>query len=105
MAAFVISEVEILDESAAAHYRRLAARSIEQYGGRYLVRAAEAEVAEGEAASRRIVIVEFPSMQRLHEWYESPEYALALKHRGAALDRRLIFVEGVSQLPDEASNR
>jgi uncharacterized protein (DUF1330 family) len=96
MAAFVISEVEILDEGAAAEYRQLAAASIAAYGGRYLVRAAEAQVVEGEPTTRRLVIVEFPSMQRTREWYASPEYAEALMFRRAALDRRLLFVEGVS---------
>jgi uncharacterized protein (DUF1330 family) len=41
-------------------------------------------------------VVEFPSMQRLREWYASPEYAKALEVRQTALDRRLIFVEGVA---------
>jgi len=35
-------------------------------------------------------------MMRLREWYASPEYAEALKFRWDALDRRLIFVEGVA---------
>ena len=50
-----------------------------------------------KAARRRrhIIVVEFPSMERLREWYASPEYAEALKLRRTALDRRLIFVEGV----------
>jgi uncharacterized protein (DUF1330 family) len=34
-------------------------------------------------------------MEKLNEWYASPEYAEALKFRRIALDRRLIFVEGV----------
>lgn len=96
MAAYVISEVEILDESLGAQYRSLAAASIQKYDGRYLARGATPEVAEGEPTARRIVIVEFPSMQRLREWYASPEYAEALKIRGRALERRLMFVEGVS---------
>jgi uncharacterized protein (DUF1330 family) len=33
-------------------------------------------------------------MERLREWYASPEYAEALKLRRTALERRLIFVEG-----------
>jgi len=37
----------------------------------------------------------FPRWERLREWYASPEYAEALKLRATALDRRLIFVEGV----------
>ena len=99
MVAYVISEVEILNETAAGHYRRLAAASIAAYGGRYLVRGAEAEVVEGEAAARRFVVVEFPSLQRIHEWYASPEYAEALRYRHSALDRRLLFVEGGSGMP------
>jgi len=96
MAAFVISEVEILNEDSAHQYRQIAAASIEKYGGRYLARAAEPIVVEGASTHRRIVIVEFPSMQRLREWYESPEYAEALKFRITALDRRLMFIEGMN---------
>lgn len=96
MAAFVISEVEISEEGTSDHYRQLAAISIAAYGGRYLVRAAEAQVVEGEPTARRLVIVQFPSMQRIHEWYRSPEYAKALRSRQTALVRRLLFVEGVS---------
>jgi uncharacterized protein (DUF1330 family) len=96
MAAYVISEVEIVDTESAAQYRQLAAASIEKYGGRYLARVAEAQVVEGEPTSRRMVVLEFPSMERIREWYGSAEYALALKFRATALRRRLMFVEGVS---------
>ncbi len=96
MPAFVISEVEVLDESAAAQYRQRAARSIEVFGGRYLVRGAVPVVVEGQPARGQIVVVEFPSMERVREWYSSPAYAEALRFRGAALERRLMFVEGVN---------
>ena len=97
MPAYVISEVEILDETLADTYRSLAAASIELFGGRYVVRGAPVELVEGERnPARRLVIVEFPSMQRVHEWYRSPQYAEALKIRNAgALTRTLTFVEGV----------
>ena len=96
MPAYVISEVEILDETRANSYRTLAGASIAQYGGRYIVRGGAIELLEGERnAARRFVIVEFPSMQRAREWYGSPEYAEALKVRAGALTRTLTFVEGV----------
>ena len=95
MTAYVISEVQILEEEAASQYRSIAAASIAKYGGRYLSRAAEAQVAEGEPTARRFVIVEFPSMERIQEWYRSGEYAEALKFRDRALTRRLIFVDGM----------
>jgi len=97
MAAYVISEVEILEEGQAGIYRPLASASIERYGGRYIVRGGAIELIEGERnTKRKLVIVEFPSMQRAHEWYRSPEYAEALKVRAGALERTLTFVEGVA---------
>jgi uncharacterized protein (DUF1330 family) len=94
MTAYVISEVEMRDPDGFAGYRALAAKTIAQYGGRYLVRGGRAELAEGNLPAKAVVIVEFPSMARLKEWYASPEYAEALKLRQTALERRLLFVEG-----------
>ncbi|UFZ08285.1 DUF1330 domain-containing protein [Bradyrhizobium ontarionense] len=88
MVACIISEVEIRDAEAAERYRTCAARSIAQYGGRYLVR--------GGLSAKSLIIVEFASMARLRQWYASPEYAEALGERRKALDRRLIFVEGAA---------
>lgn len=94
MVAYAISEVEVLDEELADRYRLLAQRSIEQYDGRYIVRGAQPQAAEGEwPSAQRMVIVAFPTMQRLREWYASPEYAEALQVRETALTRRLLFVD------------
>jgi uncharacterized protein (DUF1330 family) len=96
MPAYVISEVEFLDEEQGQRYRDLAAASIAEYGGRYLVRGAQPDVPEGEWPERqRVVVVEFPSMERLRAWHTSPEYAEALKFRDVALTRRLLFVDGL----------
>ncbi|WP_407175226.1 DUF1330 domain-containing protein [Bradyrhizobium sp. STM 3562] len=95
MTAYVISEVEVRDAKAIERYRTLAAQSIAQYGGRYLARGGAAEAVEGAPPPKALVIVEFPSMQRAREWYASKEYAEALKVRRTALERRLIFAEGL----------
>ena len=85
MPAYVISEVRILDQDL-----------IEKYGGRYLVRSGAVDLVEGDGdRDRQYIIVEFPDMARAREWYHSPEYAEALKFRFAALDRTLVFAEGV----------
>jgi uncharacterized protein (DUF1330 family) len=95
MAAYVILEVEVLDAEQGRRYRELAAESIARYDGRYLIRGAEPEVPEGDwPPTQRVVVVEFPDMRRLREWYHSPEYAHALRIRRTALTRRLLFVEG-----------
>jgi uncharacterized protein (DUF1330 family) len=97
MTAYVISEVEIVDQVLIDRYRTLAAATVAQYGGRYIVRGGPVELVEGQRnTARQIVVVEFPTMDRAHEWYRSPEYAEALKVRATALDRTLVFVEGAA---------
>jgi uncharacterized protein (DUF1330 family) len=96
MSAYVISEVDVKDAADFEAYRTIAAKAIAQYGGRYLVRGGAAEVVEGGPPPKNIIVVEFASMARLREWYASAEYAEALTHRRTALDRRLIFVEGIA---------
>src|ERR1700730_11172760 len=95
MSAYLISEVDVRDAAGFEAYRIIAARTIAQYGGRDLVRGGAASAAEGGPPPKNIIVVEFPSMERLRKWYASPEYAEALEVRRTALDRRLIFVEGV----------
>ena len=97
MSAYVISEVEFFDRERVEIYRKLASESIAAYGGRYLVRGGASELIEGSPAPKTLVIVEFQSMARAKEWYASPAYAKALVAREGALDRRLVFVEGVTQ--------
>jgi len=100
MAAYVISEVEVLDTEQARRYRELAATSIVRHGGRYLARGVAPIAAEGDrAADGRIVIVEFPTMQGALDWYESADYAKARVLAGTALRRRLLFVDGGPATP------
>jgi uncharacterized protein (DUF1330 family) len=98
MPAYVISEVTIADDALADRYRSLAEASIARYDGRYVVRGGAVEAIEGAwPPERRVVIVEFPTMERAREWYESPEYAEARRLRATALIRRLVLVEGVEE--------
>ncbi|WP_065750126.1 DUF1330 domain-containing protein [Bradyrhizobium paxllaeri] len=98
MSAYVISEVDVRDATGFESYCTIAAETIAKYDGRYLVRGGAASVVEGGPLPKAIIIVEFPTMERLREWYASPEYAEALKVRENALDRRLILVEGVAPM-------
>ena len=102
MSAYLISQVEVLDPEAWENYGRRAAAAIAQFGGRYLVRGARAEVIEAdwpveEPPPQTVIVAEFPSMKALKAWYASPEYAEAFAFRAAAVKRRMIFVTGVNQ--------
>ena len=97
MPAYVISEIDhVRDPAAFEAYRTIAAETIAAYGGRYLIRGGAAHLAERGPPPKTIIVVEFPAMERLREWYGSVVYAEALKLRQAAFDRRLIFVECVA---------
>ena len=101
MKAYLISQVEVIDEIAWERYRSIAAPAIARHGGRYLVRGATPEVVEGDWAPpnperQRIIVAEFPDSAALHAWYDSPQYAEALVFRQLAVRRRLLFVDGVS---------
>jgi uncharacterized protein (DUF1330 family) len=73
MAAYVISDVEPRDAALLEQYRKLAAASVEQHRGRYLVRGGESELVEGGPPPKMIILVEFPSLERAQAWYRSPE--------------------------------
>jgi uncharacterized protein (DUF1330 family) len=100
MTAYLISQVEVLDPEAWENYRTRAAPAIMQFGGRYLVRGAQAEVVEAdwpvdEPPPQTVIVAEFPSMDALKAWYASPEYAEAFAFRAVAVKRRMIFAAGV----------
>jgi uncharacterized protein (DUF1330 family) len=95
MPAYLISDVSVRDAEAFQTYRTRAAAAIAKYGGRYLARVGAIEPLEGSWQPERIIIVEFPSVERARVWYRSPEYASALAVRDQALSRDLILVDGV----------
>ena len=103
MPAYSITEVETVDEELAEQYVRLARAAVMRHGGRYLARGATPIIAEGEwRAGRRLVIIEFSSMERLKAWYDSEEYAPARALAARALRRRLLFVDGFAGQQDAA---
>jgi uncharacterized protein (DUF1330 family) len=95
MAGYVIAEVDVHDAALFDEYRKLVPASIAQYGGKYLVRGGASETKEGGWAPKRIVLLEFPTMEQARKWYHSSEYAPALAMRLKAAKNRMILVEGV----------
>ncbi len=95
MAVYVVVNVRVTDPARYAEYRDRAPDTIARYGGRYLARGGAVEVLEGEWDPQRLVILEFESMERFREWYDSPEYAPLKRLRGEAADMEFVVVEGL----------
>ena len=94
MSAYVIAEVNVTDPQLFAEYGKGVPATIAAYGGKYLVRGGRTETREGGWGPKRMVVLEFPSMERARAWYESAEYKPFLAMRLKAAQSKMIFVEG-----------
>ena len=94
MAAYVIVEVEVTDPATYEEYKKLTPATIAAYDGRFIVRGGQYETLEGDWKPNRMVMLEFPSVERAKEWWNSPEYteAKAIRHRAA--NTKMIVLEG-----------
>jgi uncharacterized protein (DUF1330 family) len=95
MPAYLILDIHVVDPEEYAAYRERAPATLEAYGGRYLVRGGEHEVVEGDWDPERVVVVEFPSVERAREWYASPEYRELAEMRQRAAPSQVLLVQGV----------
>ena len=94
MSAYVVVDVASLDEEAGFAYAPVAQESILGHGGRYLVAGPTPEPVEGDWDSARFLVIEFPDMDRIRQWYESPEYRRARELRAGKMQVRILFAEG-----------
>jgi uncharacterized protein (DUF1330 family) len=94
MPAYVIANISVTDPVQYEDYKKLAGPSVAAYDGKYLVRGGTAEVLEGAWTPNRIVVLEFPSIERAKEWWNSSEYAAAIGIRHVSAESDLILVEG-----------
>jgi len=94
MAAYVLAEIEVTDPSGYDEYRKQVLAVVTKYGGKFIVRGGKIEPLEGGWAPKRMVALEFPSLEQALKWYRSPEYAPLIKARQEASKGRLIAIEG-----------
>jgi uncharacterized protein (DUF1330 family) len=94
MRAYVIVEISIHDPALYEEYKKLTPASIASFGGKFVVRGGRTISMEGDWHPERIVVAEFPSVERATEWWHSEGYEAAKKIRHASADTRMIIVEG-----------
>jgi uncharacterized protein (DUF1330 family) len=96
MAAYLVVQIDVKDQSEFEKYKVMAAPAISAYGGKYLVRGGAITVLEGDWKPERFVIVEFESAERARQWWNSKEYEEAKNLRQRIATTRMILVEGAS---------
>ena len=95
MPAYVIVEVSISDPVEYEEYKKLTPATIAAYGGRFVVRGSKTESLEGNWNPERLVVLEFPSVERAKEWWKSEEYSKAKEIRHRAASTKMIVVNGI----------
>jgi uncharacterized protein (DUF1330 family) len=96
MAGYVIAIVDVTNAEGYQEYSRQVPATIAKYGGHYLVRGGKMELREGEWPGPRTVVLEFPSLARALEWYDSPEYKPLRPIRQKNSQASIAFFEGVT---------
>jgi uncharacterized protein (DUF1330 family) len=92
--AYILVQADVTNPQRYSEYAKLSPEIIAKFGGRFLARAGKTVTLEGPAAKNRVVVIEFPSLQKAEEFYSSPEYTAARKLREGAATAQFIAVEG-----------
>jgi uncharacterized protein (DUF1330 family) len=97
LAAYVIAGNHVTDDETMREYAKQVPATLEPFGGQFLVRGGQIDLAEGEWTTPRVVVIAFPSLEHARNWYHSEAYQAIIQTRfaGARTDF-FMFVEGVA---------
>ncbi len=94
MAAYLIAQVTIHDWAEYEKYVTGFMDALAPFEGRLLAVAEKVEVIEGTWPQARTVVIEFPSMEKARDWYQSPKYQAIAQHRFKAATTNLVLAPG-----------
>jgi uncharacterized protein (DUF1330 family) len=94
MTAWMIVSAKIKDrERFISGYGAAAAKLVDQFGGRYIIRAPGAEMLEGEGwDGASVVVSEWTDKASARAFWNSPEYAEAKKLREGLADCSILLI-------------
>ncbi len=95
MSAYVITDVEIKDETLYGEFRERVTSTVEAHGGRFVARGGELQVILGDWTPKRLAILEFDNIQQVREWLNSPEYTALDNLRSTSSNINMVIVEGL----------
>ena len=99
MSAFIIADVAVedLDAYRASGYLEAVPEIAARHGGRYRARGGASETLEGEWVPARLVVIEFPDVERLRAFWNSDEYAPWRAVRERLARSRIVATEGLDE--------
>lgn len=87
--------VKIHDEVAMEDYRKNVLKTVDQYGGRYIVIGGPFSPIEGSQKPTYPVMIEFPTYEQALQWYDSEEYRGLKENRLRAVDSHAFILQGL----------
>ncbi len=96
MPAYIIARINVTDADQYGEYIKATPEIIAKFGGRFIVRGGNMVTLEGPEEKWRIVVIEFPDLQKAQDFYHSADYADAKKIREGAALAQFVAIEGVA---------
>ena len=95
MAAYVIADVEITDESLYGQFLEKVTATVEGHGGKFVARGGALDVISGDWMPKRVALLEFGSVEQAHAWLSSPDYTALDDIRTRSSNINMVVVEGL----------
>lgn len=94
--AYVLVDTKISNNENYEIYKKKAKPIAEKFGGKYLTRGGEMDVVQSDLWSpTRLVLVEFPSIEKARAFHSSEDYADVKKIRIENAESTLVILEGL----------
>lgn len=94
MTAYMIVQSVITDKERYGSYREAVVPLIEAFGGKH-VRGGKVALLEGQQDERRIALFEFPSIEAIYAFWNSPDYVPVKELRRGAATLEIWAVPGI----------
>ena len=93
--AYLVADVQVIDQDGFQKYSSQVPTTLTPFGGHYIVRGGKTIPLEGTAPNR-VVVTQFPSIEKAQALYNSAAYSAIRPIRQNAAKSRLFLVEGVT---------
>ena len=95
MSAYLLIRVTVTDPERYRDYMAVTPAALAKYQGRFIARGGHSVTLEGPEESRRLALVEFPTLELAQTFYASPEYQAAKLLRDGACEAEFVALEGL----------
>jgi uncharacterized protein (DUF1330 family) len=92
---YLLIDIQVTDHDLYSEYVKQVPAIVKKYEGRYLARGGKVRVLSGEWRPERIILIEFPSTEKLQQWLNSPEYAALKPIRERSTRGQALIIEGI----------